>query len=94
MDYGLDPGLLALEQHQHQQQERPPNQQQDEDCFHSEGDDNFKVTCTCLSEVAAMKLLGQATNTAPLPVTHAHCMHAILPAQLTSWPVHDQSCAG
>lgn len=43
MDHGLDLGVphhLEL-----QLQERPEQRQQnqDEDCFHSEGDDNFKV---------------------------------------------------
>lgn len=44
MDYGLDAGALALAQHVHQQQQqeqKPANQE--EDCFHTEGDDNFKV---------------------------------------------------
>jgi hypothetical protein len=41
MDHGLDLGVPHLEL---QLQERPERQQnQDEDCYHTEGDDNFKV---------------------------------------------------
>jgi hypothetical protein len=40
----MDPGLEMLQGMGLEQQERPEQRQnQEEDCFHSEGDDNFKV---------------------------------------------------
>lgn len=41
MDHGLDFGGLTHASQELQLQERP--NQQDEDCYHTEGDDNFKV---------------------------------------------------
>lgn len=59
MDYGLDAGALALMQQQHQQlyqqqqQEKPAERaNQEEDCFHSEGDDNFKVQPGAITETS------------------------------------------
>jgi hypothetical protein len=56
MDHGLDLGVphhLEL-----QLQERPERQQnQDEDCYHSEGDDNFKVSKASTQDRFCCKLV-------------------------------------